>query len=144
MGRQLPTKRAWGGPAYYRDSQQQQFIYYCGSQNGHLKAYLFSGNSLAKAMIGSDPNQSPQPFPNRDPNTPGGTTPTVSSNLQAPGTAVVWAIARQNPLRLQAFDATNLRVRLFDGDADHGTVEEERLSSRPSSMARCTSPALDS
>jgi hypothetical protein len=99
----------WGGPAYYRSSQQQ-FIYYCGS-GGHLKAYLFSGNSLALAMIGPNPNQSPQAFPSE-----GGVTPNVSSNHQNAGTAVVWAITRSNPLRLQAFDATNLTNQLLEVD----------------------------
>jgi hypothetical protein len=98
----------WGGPAYYRSSQQQQFVYYCGN-GGHLKAYLFSGNSLALAMIGPNPNQSPQAFPNE-----GGVTPNVSSNQQNAGTGVVWAITRSNPLHLQAFEATNLTHQLFD------------------------------
>jgi hypothetical protein len=100
----------WGGPAYYNNGQQQ-FVYYCGS-GGQLKAYLFLGSALSLSKIGSNPNQSPDTFPGE-----GGTTPNVSSNLQMPATAVVWAIARQNPLRLQAFDATNLRVKLFDGNA---------------------------
>jgi hypothetical protein len=99
----------WGGPAYY-GSSQQQFIFYCGS-GGHLKAYLFSGNSLALAMIGPNPNQSPQAFPSE-----GGVTPNVSSNHQNAGTAVVWAITRSNPLRLQAFDATNLTNQLLEVD----------------------------
>jgi hypothetical protein len=101
--------RVWGGPAYY-GSSQQQFIFYCGS-GGHLKAYLFSGNSLALAMIGPNPNQSPQAFPSE-----GGVTPNVSSNHQNAGTAVVWAITRSNPLRLQAFDATNLTNQLLEVD----------------------------
>ncbi|HEV2392759.1 MAG TPA: hypothetical protein VG146_10400 [Verrucomicrobiae bacterium] len=98
----------WGGPAFYRNSQQQQFVYYCGS-GGHLKAYLFSGIALALAMIGGSPNQSPQAFPSE-----GGVTPNVSSNHQNAGTGVVWAITRSNPLRLQAFDATNLTHQLLD------------------------------
>jgi hypothetical protein len=98
----------WGGPAYFHTSQQQQFVYYCGS-GGHLKAYLFSGNSLALALIGPNPNQSPQAFPGE-----GGVTPNVSSNHQNAGTGVVWAITRSNPLHLQAFDATNLPHQLFD------------------------------
>jgi hypothetical protein len=98
----------WGGPAYYHSSQGQQFIYYCGS-GGHLKAYLFSGKLLTPAMVGSNPNQSPQAFPSE-----GGVTPNLSSNQQNAGTAVVWAITRSNPLRLQAFDATNLTQQLLD------------------------------
>ncbi len=41
-------------------------------------------------------------------------TPNVSSNQQNPGTGVVWLIARSNPLRLRAFDATNLANQLLD------------------------------
>jgi PQQ-like domain len=110
----------WGGPAYFRSSQQQQFVYYCGS-GGHLKAYLFSGDSLALSMFGSKPNQSPHPFYYEDPIDPntnqpnpvnpigeGGVTPNVSSDNQISGTGVVWAITRTNPLQLLAFDALDL------------------------------------
>jgi hypothetical protein len=100
----------WGGPAYYRNSQQQQFIYYCGN-GGNLKAYHFSGTALALAKVGGNPNQSPGTFGD------GGTTPNVSSNQENPGTSVVWAIARGNPVRLQAFDAIDLTHKLFDLDA---------------------------
>jgi hypothetical protein len=105
----------WGGAAFYRNSLGQGYIYYCGD-GGHLKAYLFTGHSLAPDIINfgtttpATPNQSPQTFPNN------GTTPTVSSNLQTPGTAVVWALVRNNPLRLQAFDAENLTNQLLDLD----------------------------
>jgi hypothetical protein len=97
----------WGGPAYYRDASQQ-FVYYCGN-GSHLRAYTFSGAALALSMIGPAPNQSPQAFPRE-----GGATPNVSSNGQNPGTGVVWVITRSDPLRLQAFDATNLTHKLFD------------------------------
>jgi hypothetical protein len=97
----------WGGPAYYR-SGNQQFVYYCGS-GGHMKAYVFSGTGVSLSMIGLNPNQSPQAFPSE-----GGATPNVSSNQQAGGTGVLWAITRSNPLRLQAFDATNLTNKLID------------------------------
>jgi len=98
----------WGGPAYYRNSQQQQFVFYCGS-GGHLKAYLLAGHALSLSKIGPNPNQSPSAFPSE-----GGVTPNVSSNQQTGGTALVWAITRSNPLHLQAFDATNLTSTLFD------------------------------
>ncbi len=101
----------WGGPAYYH-SPDGQFVYYCGSQ-GHLKAFrLLNGALSLGAVGGGQPNQSPQILPG-----PGGATPTISSNQQAAGTGVVWVIVRSNPLRLQAYDATNLTVKLFDGEA---------------------------
>ena len=77
-----------------------------------MKAYTFSGTALSLSMIGPNPNQSPQAFPSE-----GGTTPNISSNGQAAGTAVLWAITRSNPLRLQAFDATDLTKQLFDAAA---------------------------
>ena len=70
-----------------------------------------SGNALALAMIGGNPNQSPQAFAGE-----GGTTPNVSSNGQNAGTGVVWAIARTNSLRVLEFDATNLTHQLLDVD----------------------------
>jgi hypothetical protein len=91
----------WGGPAYYRNSQGQQFVYYAGD-GGNLKAYSFSGNALAFAT------QSPHSFE------AGGTTPNVSSNQENTGSAVVWALVRANTLHLQAFDATNLAHQLLD------------------------------
>jgi hypothetical protein len=97
----------WGGPAYYRDNHRQ-FVYYCGS-HGHLRAYTFSGAALALSTRRKNPNQSPQPFPRE-----GGVTVNVSSNGQNPGTGVVWAITRSDPLRLQAFDARDLTHKLLD------------------------------
>ncbi|MCX9026424.1 MAG: hypothetical protein OIN85_10055 [Candidatus Methanoperedens sp.] len=101
----------WGGPAYYH-GPNGQFVYYCGS-GGHLKAFLFQNGLLLPATLGGgQPNQSLDAFPSE-----GGTTPNVSSNQQVSGAGVVWAIARQNPIRLQAFDATNLTMKLFDAAA---------------------------
>jgi hypothetical protein len=91
----------WGGPAYYRTANQQ-LLYYCGN-GSHLRAYLFSGSALTFFA------QSPNAFPRE-----GGVTPNVSSNQQAVGTGVVWAITRSNPLHLQAFDASNVANQLFD------------------------------
>jgi hypothetical protein len=108
----------WGGPAYY-SGPAGQFIYYCGN-GGHLKAFKLQDGELSLSTVaGGKPNQSTDPFPSE-----GGVTPTVSSNQQITGTAVVWAITHSNPLRLQAYDATNLTVKLFDTEAgpwkDHG------------------------
>jgi hypothetical protein len=91
----------WGGPAYYRNSNQE-FLYYCGN-GSHLRAYTFSGAAITFST------QSPNASPGE-----GGFTPNVSSNQQATGTGVVWAISRQNPLHLQAFDASNVALQLFD------------------------------
>jgi hypothetical protein len=110
----------WGGPAYF-NSGGQQLIYYCGNgadgTGGHLMAFVFSGNSITQSLIGSKPNQSARTFPSlnamTNPTTTGshqsgGATPVVSSDQQKPGTGIVWALARSNPLQLVAFDATDL------------------------------------
>ncbi len=100
----------WGGPAYYH-SLNGEYVYYCGN-GGHLTAFSLQNVMLTRSTVGGKPNQSPAPFPSE-----GGVTPTVSSNQQLPGTGVVWTLARANPLRLQAYDATNLTVKLFDQPA---------------------------
>ncbi len=97
----------WGGPAYYH-GPNGQLVYYCGN-SGHLTAFELLNGALTLSTVGGNPNQSANPFPAE-----GGATPTVSSNQQAAGTGVVWTIARGNPLRLQAYDATNLTIKLFD------------------------------
>jgi hypothetical protein len=87
-------------------------VYYCG-RAGHLKAFKLEDGKLSQATVeGGQPNQSAENFPGS-----GGSTPTVSSNQQVAGTAVVWALVRTNPLKLRAYDATNLTVKLFEGDA---------------------------
>jgi hypothetical protein len=60
-------------------------------------------------MVGGHPSESPTAFANE-----GGTFPVASSNQQAAGTGVVWAIDRTNPLHLLAFDATNLANQLLN------------------------------
>jgi hypothetical protein len=101
----------WGGPAYYQ-GQNGQWVYYCGRQ-GHLKAFRLHDGLLVQATVeGGQPNQSVENFPGS-----GGTTPIVSSNHLVAGTGIVWALVRTNPLRLRAYDATNLTVKLFDAEA---------------------------
>ena len=95
----------WGGPAYY-DGPTGQFVYYCGD-GGPLSAFHLSGGLLSTMPA----SQSSATYG------AGGTTPVVSSNRKKPGTGVVWAINRTNPLRLQAYDATDLTNLLYDADA---------------------------
>ncbi|MBV9689553.1 MAG: hypothetical protein JO202_07560, partial [Ktedonobacteraceae bacterium] len=106
----------WGGPAYYH-GPDGQFVYYCGN-HGHLTVFKLLNGLLSPATVGNgQPNQSAEILPGS-----GGATPTVSSNQQTAGTAVVWVVARSIPLlQLQAYDATNLTVKLFDGEAGSWT-----------------------
>jgi hypothetical protein len=103
----------WGGPAYY-GGPDGSLLYYCGD-GSKLKAFELNGGQLAQAMVGGNPSESPGIFDSSVAN--GGTFPVVSSDQQVPGTGVVWAIRRINPLRLQAFDATNLTSQLLDVQA---------------------------
>jgi hypothetical protein len=97
----------WGGPAYY-GGHNQSLLYYCGN-GGKLTAFQLQAGQLAPAMVGGHPSESPTAFANE-----GGTFPVASSNQQAAGTGVVWAIDRTNPLHLLAFDATNLANQLLN------------------------------
>jgi hypothetical protein len=100
----------WGGPAYYH-GPGGQFIYYCGD-GGPLTAFKLHGGLLSPATVGGGtPNKSAVVYG------AGGTTPIVSSNRKIGGTGIVWAINRSNPLRLQAYDATDLTAQLYDDNA---------------------------
>ncbi len=122
----------WGGPAC-ATLGQEQFVYYCGNYGtgpgGSLKAFLLrrpfrlvAGGEgvLEEALLpGGVLNQSADPagstvdrlFP---PINAGGATPVVSSNGSQADTGIVWAIRRVNPLRLMAFNATDLTQSLLE------------------------------
>ncbi len=118
----------WGGPAYFR-SLSAQFIYYCGNwgvrqsppdpykEGGPVKAFVLTNASapLAAATLPSGAlNQSAEIFPAIN---AGGASPVVSSNGSQNGTGIVWLIRRTTPLRLFAYDATDLTAKLLDIDA---------------------------
>lgn len=98
----------WGAPAYYK-GPAGEFVYYCGDGD-HLKAFKLTNGTLSPASHSADI------FP-RGPDYDGGAIPAVSSNGGGAGTGVVWAIRRSNPLTLFAYDANDLNVKLFEGDA---------------------------
>jgi hypothetical protein len=92
----------FGGGAYYHVSGPAgdiQFVYYCGG-GGPLTAFTLDNGTLSLA------SQTAEAFDSG--------TPCVSSNGTAPATGIVWMLARQNPLRLLAFDATDLTRQLLD------------------------------
>lgn len=100
----------WGGPAYFSGGQGA-FVYYCGNGTT-LTAFAFHNGNFTPAIVGGNPNQSTENFPGE-----GGTTPVVSSNSEVPGSAIVWAVARRHGsgvVSLRAYDATNLRTKLFE------------------------------
>jgi hypothetical protein len=91
----------WGAPAYY-GGLEGQTVYYCGNQ-GPLTAFRLDGG-LVRAQ------ESAQTFW-------AGATPIVTSQRGSAGTAVVWLLARGNPLKLNAFDGGDVSRRLFEGVA---------------------------
>lgn len=126
----------FGGGAYYRvaardGSGDSQFIYFCGT-DGPLTAFLLVDGGLSRAILASgEPNQSAETYASG--------TPIVSSNGTVPRTGIVWMIARQNPLRLLVFDATDLTRKLLDVEAGPwNNAGGGPFSSPRSSTARCT------
>jgi hypothetical protein len=101
---------AWSGPAYY-SSPNANYLYYCFSDD-HLKAFRLANGKLSLGTLDAGGyNQTIETFPHF------GASPIVSSDGQAPGTAVVWLVKRGNPLTLCAYEATDLRQKLFEADA---------------------------
>jgi hypothetical protein len=92
----------FGSGAYCRVSGsagEAQFVYYCGGE-GPLTSFALDNGTLS--LVG----QTTETYASG--------TPTVSSNGTTAGTGIVWLIARENPLRLVAFDPTDLTNKLCD------------------------------
>ncbi len=95
-----------GGPAYYADSTGQ-YLFYCGD-SAVISAYLLSNGTLT--LVG----QSKETFPL------GGATVTISSNKQADGAPIVWAINRDE-LNKGKNQVHQLTLRAYDLKAMIGT-----------------------
>ena len=98
----------WGAPAFYHGAAGP-VVYYCGHDD-HLKAFRLAHGALTPA------GQSPDTF-THGAGGDGGAIPSVSSNGGAAGSGIVWAVRRSNPLTLFAYDADDVTVKLFEGDA---------------------------
>jgi len=98
----------WGGPAYF-SGPTGQFVYYQAG-GAPLSAYLVTQgpNDIPKLVLSST-GSSYAGY--------GGSLPLVSSYLQKPGTGIVWLIKRSSPLKLEAYDATDVSKRLFSAAA---------------------------
>ncbi|HLJ82754.1 MAG TPA: PQQ-binding-like beta-propeller repeat protein [Candidatus Eremiobacteraceae bacterium] len=99
-----------GGPAYYVTPTGTPYIYYGGGQD-FLKAWALSYQPKPSLSMIS---QSKTTLSGE-----GGTIPVVSSNLEVPGTGIVWVVDRpqqggsNHNVGLEAYDATNLKKKLF-------------------------------
>ena len=96
------TPAVFGGPAYYRGKDRQglinEYVYYCGKDD-RIKSFTLSDNSRLSLS-----SQSKEIFLGS-----GGTTPCVSSNLDIPNSAIVWATTRgPGKVYLRAYNAENL------------------------------------
>ncbi|HET9343240.1 MAG TPA: hypothetical protein VFO25_10035 [Candidatus Eremiobacteraceae bacterium] len=98
----------WGGPAYY-SGPTGQFVYYQAG-GAPLSAYAVEQgqNGVPKLELSST-GSSYSGY--------GGSMPVVSSFLQKPGTGIVWLINRSSPLKLEAYDATDVSKMLFSAAA---------------------------
>ena len=111
----------WGGPAFY-SGPTGQFVYY-QTDSDVLRAYQVSYPSgPSKPTPSSTPQAMAQLVLSSSGTSHagyGGSTPVVSSNGQMPGTGIVWLVQRTSfgVLYLEAYDATNVRTRLFHGTA---------------------------
>jgi outer membrane protein assembly factor BamB len=101
----------WGGPASYTGPSGQVVFYQLN--NGPMRAFsVDTGTKPALDQFAQGTTTSGQ----------GGSTPIVSSNGGASGTAVVWTLRRGNPMTLEAYDAATLGAPIFSAAAGSWTA----------------------
>lgn len=101
-----------GGPAYYVGPDGTPYVFYGGGQD-YLKAWAltYAPSPLLTLMSQSKTKLTGE----------GGTVPIVTSNGQLAGTGIVWVVDRpqqggsNHNVGLVAYDATNLKKRLYSG-----------------------------
>jgi outer membrane protein assembly factor BamB len=103
----------WGGPGYFVSPTGQPTVFYCGGAD-HLKAFALMTSPKTELVLDG---QSSMTYGGE-----GGAVPNVSSNGQAAGSDVVWAVERPfgayNPREeLTAFAADDLGRQLVDTSA---------------------------
>jgi hypothetical protein len=95
---------SWDTPAYFMDSNGNQWIYYAGNGD-FLKAF-----SISDAQLSTSPtSRSATAFTGSY-----GATPVISANGTSNG--IVWAVREGSPAVLYAYDATNLANELYDSN----------------------------
>ena len=101
----------WGGPASYTGPSGQVVFYQLN--NGPMRAFSVDADAHPKlTQFAQGTTNSAQ----------GGSTPIVSSNGGAPGSAIVWTIRRGNPMTLEAYDAATLGAPIFSAAAGSWTA----------------------
>jgi hypothetical protein len=113
---QATTKGAFGGAAFYKTAASGAGIYYIWGTGDRLKAFKFDGTKFVlPALVNT----------NTLIGYPGGQV-SVSSNGQAPGSAILWAVRGKRTNSglaasvgsgvLQAFDANDITQQLWSSD----------------------------
>lgn len=105
---ELALGSVWGGPAYWQDAAGNAYVLTTG---GPLYEVKVASGALSVA------GQTAIYFPSDNGN---GSTPSVSSNGEVAGTAVVWVVQRPSNVQtdtmyLYAFDAANLGNQVYQG-----------------------------
>ncbi len=107
----------WGAPAYFKDSNGRQYVYYTGDYSPVAEFDLANGTLTPGLNGSSKPNQTPGSTYNF---AHGGTIPVISSDSNGDGTsAILWAIRRAlppsdgaGPITLDAYSATDLTQQI--------------------------------
>jgi hypothetical protein len=93
---------SWDTPAYFMDSNGDQWIYYAGNGD-RLKAFSISSAQLSTSPTSQSANSFTGSY---------GATPVISANGTTDG--IVWAVREGSPAVLYAYDATNLANQLYN------------------------------
>ena len=116
----------FGIPAYWVGTAASGQLVYIGETDDHLKSYQLSRGTLSARATAETAKTFGYP----------GVTPSISSSRSDPGTGIVWIIAPascdgpgcapQGPGVLRAYDATNIRVELYNSEQN---ITRDRLDS---------------
>lgn len=106
----------FGIPAFWVGTATSGQLIYIGEAGDHLKSFQLSRDTLSATTTAGTAETFGFP----------GVTPSISSNGSDPGTGIAWIIAPascdgpgcapQGPGVLRAYDATNLRVELYNSE----------------------------
>jgi len=110
------TGSFFGSPGYWAGTAKSGQLVYFGGSGDHLKSFQVSGDILSSGATAETPETFTFP----------GVTPSISSNESVPGSGIVWVIspascggpgcAPSGPGVLRAYDATNIRVELYNSE----------------------------
>ena len=126
----------WGAPAFFKDSNGRQYVYYTGDYSPIIEYDLANGTLTPGKNPSNQPNQTPPSTYNYS---RGGTLPVISSNGGDTNTAVLWALQHPTPapspapsnhgvgpLALDAYAANDLTTKIVsDIPAGQWTLQND-------------------